>query len=64
MNANIHCVNMAPEYYFLQPQFGYNELEWIKIKMAQRDKGLFNEIWAQFHRAAKHTNLLSMTFLP
>ena len=34
MNANIHCTNMAPDYYFVQPQFGYNELEWSKIKMA------------------------------
>ena len=31
-NANIHCANMAPDYYFVQ--FGYNELEWSKIKMA------------------------------
>ena len=31
--ANIHCANMATEYYFVQPQFGYNELEWSKIKM-------------------------------
>ena len=34
MKANIHCANMAPDYYFVQPQFGYYELEWIKIKMA------------------------------
>ena len=34
MNANIHCANVAPGYYFVQPQFGYNELEWSKIKMA------------------------------
>ena len=25
---------MASDYYFVQPQFGYNELEWNKIKMA------------------------------
>ena len=24
MNANIHCAHMAPDYYFIQPQFGYN----------------------------------------
>ena len=33
-NANIHCANMAPDYYFVQPQFGYNELKWSTIKMA------------------------------
>ena len=32
-DANIHCANMAPDYYFVQPQFGYNKLEWSKIKM-------------------------------
>ena len=26
--------SMALDYYFLQPQFGYNELEWSLIKMA------------------------------
>ena len=31
---------MAPDYYFVQPQFAYNELEWSKIKMTTRDKGL------------------------
>ena len=25
---------VAPDYYFVQPQFGYSELEWSKIKMA------------------------------
>ena len=35
MNANIHCAYMAPDYYYIQPQFGYNELEWSKIKMAK-----------------------------
>ena len=34
MNANIHCINMAPDYYFVQPQFGNNDMEWSKIKMA------------------------------
>ena len=34
MNANIHYANMEPDYYFVQPQFGYNELKWSKIKMA------------------------------
>ena len=41
MNANIQCTNMAPDYYFVQPQFGYNDLEWIIVKMAYRDKGLY-----------------------
>ena len=34
MNAKFQCANMAPDYYFVQSQFGYNELEWSKIKMA------------------------------
>ena len=34
MNPNIHCANMVPDYYFVQPQFGSNGLEWSKIKMA------------------------------
>ena len=34
LNANIHSTNRAPDYYSVQPQFGYNELEWSKIKMA------------------------------
>ena len=35
MNANIHCANMAPHYFFgVEPLFGYNELERYKIKMA------------------------------
>ena len=33
MNANVHCASMAPDYYFVEPQFGY-ELEWSEIKMA------------------------------
>ena len=41
MHANIHCANMAPDYYFVQPQFGYDELEWSKIKKAAHcDKDL------------------------
>ena len=31
---DIHCANMAQDYYLVQPQFVYNELEWSKIKMA------------------------------
>ena len=34
VTANIHCANMAPDYYFVQPQFGYNEFEFSKIKTA------------------------------
>ena len=34
MNANIHCAKMAPDYYLVQPQFGYNEFDWSKIKMS------------------------------
>ena len=34
MNANVHCANMAPDYYFVHPQYGYNDFEWSKIKMA------------------------------
>ena len=30
MNANIHCANKAPDCYFVQPQFGYTEMEWSK----------------------------------
>ena len=31
----IRCANMAPaDYYLVQPQLGYNELEWSQIKMA------------------------------
>ena len=33
-NECLHSLRMAPDYYFVQPQFGYNELEWSKIKMA------------------------------
>ena len=40
INAYIHCANMAPAYYFVQPQFGYNELKWSKSRWPQRDKGL------------------------
>ena len=32
--CSIHCANMAPDYYFDQPQFGYNKSEGSKIKMA------------------------------
>ena len=35
---------MAPDYYFFQPQLGYNELEWSKIKMAHLDKGLYSAL--------------------
>ena len=24
INANIHCANMTPDYYFVHHQFGYN----------------------------------------
>ena len=34
MNTYIDCANMVPDYYFVQPQFGYNELKWSKINMA------------------------------
>ena len=33
MNARIHFANIAPDYCFVQPQSGYNELEWSKVKM-------------------------------
>ena len=29
-NANIHCANMAPDYYFVQPQFG--TMSWNGVK--------------------------------
>ena len=32
-NERCYSLPMAPDYYFVQPQFGYNELEWSKIKM-------------------------------
>ena len=35
MNANIHCANMDTDYYFVQPQFGKNELEWSKNQDGQ-----------------------------
>ena len=38
INANTHCANMAPDYYFVQPQFGYNELEWSKSRWPHRTK--------------------------
>ena len=45
MHANIHCANMAPDYYLVQPQFGYNELEWsTKSRWPHRDKGLYVRI--------------------
>ena len=33
-------------------------------KMELVSSGLHGVSWAQFHRTAKHKNLLSMTFLP
>ena len=41
---------MAPDYYFVQPQFGYNETEWIKIKIATpfcpSFLGLFSQLYS------------------
>ena len=40
MTPNVQCANMAPHYYFVQPQFGYMSWNGVNSRWPHRDKGL------------------------
>ena len=40
MNAHSHCASMAPDYYFVQPQFGYVSWNGEKSRRPLCDKGI------------------------